>query len=150
MGDKILQFPIARTNGLRFAGFSSSYRAAAISREVSGVVSEADVAVVIGKMNEAIQSYWPCGVVYAIAICIPCCPNLCVAKAEEAGRNALHQMSLRPCFYDNQIRFRLVKTWFNSFVVVEFPAAALGSVTTNQVQLVTAEPRGLGVLLKTE
>lgn len=148
----MLQFQVARTNGLRYGSLSSSY-SLHISREnwpiVTSCVTEADLVGVIGKMNEAIQSYWPCGIVYAFAICCPCCPNLCLAKAEEAARGALHQMSLKPCFFDNQIRFKLVKTWFSSFVVVEFPAtAAARCVATHHMQLVTSEPHALGMPLK--
>ena len=136
---------IARSSGLRFfGGFSSSYAVAKDGlQQVAGVLTGEEIYQIITSFNEAIQTYWPCTIVYCIGLCCPCCPIMCVAKAEEAGMAMLHQISLREKYYDRQVCFHLVKpTWFSSQIVVSLPTKLLTStrnipISSSMVVLLT-------------
>jgi hypothetical protein len=119
---------LVRANGTSYVnGMSNSYDAT-YPDELEGVVSESEFTTIIGRVNDAIQEYWPCGLCFALGICCAPCAflpyfptQICMSKAEAAGREKLRQISLKSEFYDKKITFSLKKACCKSYIVVSFP-----------------------------
>ena len=132
-----LKVRVALPSGLFFVGgLSSSYTAevSGLSIDIHELVSMEDLEDVVSRFNESIQSFWPCTAVYACGcIMIPLtlglslfAPNYCISEAEKAGIRCLHQCSLKSCFYDRGMVFKLVKTWrCTSYIELSFPSDLL-------------------------
>ncbi len=118
-------------NGQRFInGISSSYEIK-YSPVLVGVVSEEDIHDIIGRLNDTIQSYWPCNTCYVFGfVCSPftlgtslLCPGYCISQSDERAQAMLLNVSLRAKFFDRKITFRIVKHCCSSFVEISFPAS---------------------------
>ena len=105
-----------------------------VAIDIDELVSKEELEEVVNRFNESIQSFWPCTAVYACGcIMVPFtlglslfAPNFCVSEAEKAGVRCLHQCSLKSCYYDRSMVFRLVKSWrCSSYIELSFPSDLL-------------------------
>jgi hypothetical protein len=117
--------------GLRFVnGLSCSYDKT-YPKELNGILTEDELVNLVDKLNDTIQSYWPCTacLIFGIA-CIPCtlglsllCPRLCVTEAEKYANRMLENASLKAKYYDRNIVFSFEKSFFKpTYLTVSFPS----------------------------
>lgn len=118
-----------RSNGLRFVNGIASRYTDDYDPQLEGIVSESELKDIIRRLNETIQSYWPCNTCYAFGYaCTPftfglslLLPRYCASQAEIHAQKFLRNVSLKAKFYDRKICFYIVKTCCDSYVEIKFP-----------------------------
>ena len=127
---------VAQPSGLMFVGGVSNSYSLEYSNEInlSAVISDDELTLIIRQFNDSITSFWPCTAIYACG-CLMApftlgfslfAPNYCISQAEEAGIRCLEQVSLRSSYYHRDIKFELKKTWMcSSYIEVSFPSKLL-------------------------
>ncbi len=132
-----------RSDGQRFInGVSSSYENV-YHEELSGIITESELTDIIKRLNETIQSFWPCTACYVFGfVCSPFtlgtslfCPHYCISQSDEHAQRMLEQISLKAKYYDRKITFRIVKQCCNSYVEISFPESLLHTVQTEISEL---------------
>lgn len=121
-----------KPTGLRFVnGLSCSYDKT-YPKELNGILTEDEFISLVDKLNDTIQSYWPCTACLVFGIvCIPCtfglsllCPRLCVTEAEKYANRMLENASLKAKYYDRKITFSFEKSFFKpTYLTISFPSS---------------------------
>jgi hypothetical protein len=122
-----------RSNGQSFInGVSSSYEDT-YQEQLVGVITESELTDIICRLNETLQSFWPCNACYVFGFaCSPftlgtslLCPHYCISQSDEHARVMLEQVSLKAKYYDRKIVFRIVKECCSSYVEITYPSHLL-------------------------
>ena len=97
----------------------------------------------INKLNDTLQSYWPCQPCFLFGYCfIPCtlglsllCPNYCISDAEEACVKELRDFSLVSYNYDRDIVYSLKRTCCSSYLEISFPKDLLKFLSDHNINI---------------
>lgn len=136
----IVQVP---STGLRhLTGISSRYSTTYPTR-LQDVISKAEFADIMDRLNDTIIDYWPCNPCYYFGyVCCICTfglsvliPNYCASYSELYATAFLRNVSLKAKYFDKKISFTLVKRLCNSYVEIRFPAALLNSDSTSMITM---------------
>lgn len=141
--DQTYTVVVLKSTGLRFInGISSSY-SDDYDPVLVGVISESELTDVVRRLNEVIQSFWPCNTCYAFGyICSPftlgtslLVPSYCISHSEKHAKAMLENVTLRAKYYDRNIQFKLVKSFCDSHVEIRFPSSLVerGSIGSTQM-----------------
>ena len=115
--------------GMRFVtGISSSY-STEYPEELTGKIDKDEYEEILEKLNDVLISYWPCytwflcGYLFAPATfgLSFCCPLICVSEAEKKAHRLLERMGYKERYYDQNISFRLNKSFMYSCLEISFP-----------------------------
>jgi hypothetical protein len=122
-----------RSNGQNFVnGVSSSYEDT-YPEQLMGIISESELRDIISRLNDTLQSFWPCNACYVFGFaCSPftlgtslLCPHYCISQSDHHAQVMLEQVSLKAKYFDRDIVFRIVKECCGSYVEISFPSRLL-------------------------
>ena len=141
-------------SGLYMIGSISSSYATIYPNQLKGIISHDEFVDIIERLNDTIQNYWPCLTCYMFGYgFVPCtmglslsCPKYCTSKAEEKAKEMLKNVSLKAKYFDRQISFHLVKSWFSSHIEIQYPSTLINNEldileTNEKANLVLSEPQ---------
>jgi hypothetical protein len=121
----------------------SSYADKYDSAVLGGVLTERELKNIVSRLNDKLQSHWPCSPVLLFgALCCPCSlgaslffPQFCLTQGESAANDMLSQVSMKARFYDHHIEFAIVKHgWCQTYLEIRFPSRPhlRGSADSNE------------------